>query len=134
MRRAPLAILAIAVALAGCGEDEGNSKGSVTAQAGKPIPVSGFEYGFEPGTITVRGGAGGGASKPVPVTFELKNDGSLPHDIHVRKDDSDLGGTEAVGDGDEASATVELEPGEYEFICSVGDHAELGMKGTLEVR
>jgi plastocyanin len=26
-----------------------------------------------------------------------------------------------------------LTPGTYEFICTVGDHAGLGMKGTLTV-
>jgi len=28
---------------------------------------------------------------------------------------------------------VRVERGRYEFICTVGDHAELGMKGTLTV-
>jgi uncharacterized cupredoxin-like copper-binding protein len=29
---------------------------------------------------------------------------------------------------------VNLEHGRYEMVCTVGDHAELGMTGELEVR
>jgi uncharacterized cupredoxin-like copper-binding protein len=29
---------------------------------------------------------------------------------------------------------VNLEHGNYEMFCTVGDHAELGMNGELEVR
>ena len=31
------------------------------------------------------------------------------------------------------STEVRVERGSYEFICTVGDHAELGMRGTLKV-
>jgi plastocyanin len=114
-------------ARAGCGDEGSDSKGSVTVEAGQPVQVKGYEYGFEPGTITVRGGGG------APIRFELTNDGSLPHDLHVRKGDEELGGTEAIGDGDEASASVKLAPGDYEVYCSIGDHADLGMTGDLKV-
>jgi plastocyanin len=128
MRRALPALAALAVAIGGCGDDNEGSRGTLTVEAGRPVPVRGFEYGFEPGTITVR--AGGRESE---VRFELTNAGSLPHDLHVREGDEELGGTEAIGDGDEASATVKLAPGDYEFYCSIGDHADLGMKGDLKV-
>jgi uncharacterized cupredoxin-like copper-binding protein len=29
---------------------------------------------------------------------------------------------------------VRLTPGTYEMLCTVGDHAELGMRGELEVK
>ncbi len=29
---------------------------------------------------------------------------------------------------------MKLEPGNYEMVCTVGDHAELGMTGELEVQ
>jgi uncharacterized cupredoxin-like copper-binding protein len=29
---------------------------------------------------------------------------------------------------------LRLEPGTYEMLCTVGDHAQLGMKGELTVR
>lgn len=96
--------------------------------SGRPVAVKGYEYGFDPGTITVRG-----ASGEASVRFELRNDGSLPHDLHVREGDEELGGTEAVGGGESADGTVRLAKGEYEIYCSIGDHADLGMTGTLRV-
>lgn len=115
-------------ALSGCGDDESGSKGSLTIDSGKPVPVRAFEYGFEPGTVTIRA-----KSAEVAVQFRLKNDGSLPHDLHVRAGDEELGGTEAIGDGKTAGTTLSLPKGEFEFYCSIGDHAELGMKGKLRV-
>ena len=129
MRRAPLATLMLLAALAGCGGDDDGSRGTLTVRAGEPVPVKGYEYGFEPGTITVQGARGA-----TPVRFELSNDGTLPHDIHVRKGDEELGGTEAIGDGERATASVTLAPGEYELYCSIGDHADLGMTGKLTVK
>jgi plastocyanin len=127
MRRALPVLTALVAALAGCGDEGSDSKGSVTVEAGQPVRVKAYEYGFEPGTITVRGGGSG------PIRFELTNDGTLPHDLHVRKGDDELGGTEAIGDGEEASESVTVPAGEYEFYCSIGDHADLGMTGKLTV-
>ena len=127
MRRALPVLIALAAGLAGCGDEGSDSKGSVTVEAGQPVRAKACEYGFEPGTITVRGGGGG------PIRFELANDGSLPHDLHVRKGDDELGGTEAIGGNQSASESVAVPPGEYEIYCSIGDHADLGMTGTLKV-
>ena len=71
--------------------------------------------------------------KPVPIRFTLRNDGSLAHDVHVEKDGSDLGGTPIFGPGKTEPGKATLAPGTYEFICTVGNHADLGMKGTLTV-
>jgi plastocyanin len=127
MRRALPVLTALAGVLAACGDEGSGSKGSVTVEAGQPVPVKAFEYGFDPGTITVRGGG------DRPVRFQLTNDGSLPHDLHVREGDDELGGTEAIGGGEEDEASVTLAPGEYEIYCSIGDHADLGMTGKLIV-
>ena len=135
MPRAPLASLALALALlpgvAGCGEDTESSSGSATVNAGQPVVVEGDEYSFKPGKITVR--APTGSPGNVPVRFELRNVGSLPHDINVRRGDEELGGVKAVGGGKTSSGTVELAPGDYEVYCSIGDHADLGMKGDLTI-
>lgn len=129
MRRAPVAVSLLLAALTGCGGDDEKSSGSATVRAGLPVVVEGDEYSFKPGTITVQGGG----AKQVPVRFELRNVGSLPHDIHVRAGDDELGGSEAIPDGETAPATVTLEPGDYEIYCSIGDHADLGMTGDLKV-
>ena len=136
MRRAPLALAPVALALtlvpvaAGCGEETEASSGSITVAAGQPVVVEGDEYSFKPGTITVRAA---GSRGTVPVRFVLRNLGALPHDIHVRRGDEELGGSEAVGADETARATVELAPGDYEIYCSIGDHADLGMTGDLKI-
>jgi plastocyanin len=128
MRRA-LTLLALgAFGLAGCGGDSGGGSGkTVTVSAGKPVQVEATEFRFSPSKIVVTGGGG-------PVEIALKNAGSSGHDLRVEKDGDDVGGTPVFSGGGTKTATVDLEPGSYEFICSVPGHEAQGMKGTLEVK
>jgi plastocyanin len=121
-------LVCAALALGGCGgDDDGGGGGSTTVDAGATVTVVGKEYSFSPSDITVQG-----AGK---VTIALKNEGSLAHDLHVLKDGDDLGGTPVFqGKGETKSGTVELQPGSYEFVCTVGNHEDLGMRGKLEVK
>src|SRR5436190_21192585 len=136
MRR-PLPALALATALlTGCGgggdkkKDEGvKSKDTVTVGHNQPIALGAFEYRFEPKNVIVNSGT----TQPTVVRFVLRNNGSLAHDLHVQKDGQDLGGTPIFAPGKVQSGRATLGPGTYEFICTVGDHASLGMKGTLVV-
>jgi uncharacterized cupredoxin-like copper-binding protein len=66
------------------------------------------------------------------ITLVMENPSAIEHNIAVRGEGIDEQG-EVVGQGDESTVTVELEPGEYEFYCSVPGHEEAGMKGTLTV-
>ena len=66
------------------------------------------------------------------VTLVMENPSALEHNIAVRGEGVDEQG-EVVGEGDESTVTAELEPGEYEFYCSVPGHEAAGMKGTLTV-
>jgi plastocyanin len=129
MRRLPLALALLLPALAGCGGDSTKSTGTVTVEAGQPVAIAADEYSFRPATVVVR--AGGKPS--VAVRFRLKNDGSLPHDIHVRAGDQDRGGTEPIGAGETTEGTVTLAPGDYKTFCSIGDHEDLGMRGKLTI-
>lgn len=64
-------------------------------------------------------------------TFELVNDGAILHDVTI-EELGDEKVVEAEG-GQSATGTVELEPGEYTYYCSVPGHRAAGMEGTLTV-
>jgi plastocyanin len=66
------------------------------------------------------------------VTLVMENPSQLEHNIALRGDGIDEKG-EVVGQGEESQVAVDLEPGEYEFYCSVPGHEDAGMKGTLTV-
>ena len=66
------------------------------------------------------------------ITLVMENPSAIEHNIAVRGGDVDEQG-EVVGQGDESTVTADLEPGEYEFYCSVPGHEAAGMKGTLTV-
>jgi plastocyanin len=127
-RLAPaLALVALlAVGCGGGGDDDSGGGPAVTVPANDTLKMTAKEYEFDPGGITVDGAG--------RLTIELTNDGSLAHDVVVRKDGKEVGGTQPFPGGDTKEATVNLEHGTYEFLCTVGDHAELGMKGTLTVK
>ena len=122
--------------LAGCGggdDKKGDGgrkqKEAVTVGHNQPIAFGADEYSFEPRNVIVNSGT----SQPSKVRFVLRNNGSLAHDLHVRKGGADLGGTPIFGPGKTESGEAVLGPGKYELLCTVGDHAALGMKGTLTV-
>ena len=125
MRRLlPLTAL-LALVAGGCGDDDEPGR-TVTAKPGKPVVVVADEYRFDPETIVL------GAAGRFRVEFE--NHGSLAHNLRVIDDGSDVGGTDTITGGQRRSATVAVKPGEYELVCTVGDHRELGMEGMLTVR
>jgi plastocyanin len=126
MRRlaAPFAILLL---VAGCGGDDGaGTSRSVTVDGGQTVTVKAHEYSFDPDRIVVRAAG--------PLTIRLENDGDLAHNIRVRRDGKEIGGTPSFPGGRTESARVRVVPGTYELLCTVGDHAELGMTGELEVK
>jgi plastocyanin len=132
----PGVLVATVLALAGCGGDDKKgddggekSRDAVTVGHNQPIAFGASEYAFQPKTVTVYAGT----SQPSVVRFVLRNNGSLAHDLHIQKDGSDLGGTAIFGPGKVESGEAKLGPGTYEFLCTVGDHAALGMKGKLVV-
>ena len=124
MTRPALTLAAVVLLAAGCGGGD-RPGGTVTAPAGGSVRVSAKEYSFDPSTIVVEGAG--------TLRLTLDNNGSLAHNLKVEKDGRVLGGTPAFPAGETRSATVQLASGSYEFVCTVGDHAELGMKGTLKV-
>jgi plastocyanin len=128
--RSPASLLSLTALLiaVGCGNDgdSGPKGGAVSLKAGSVLEVSAKEYSFSPAAV-VLGGAG-------ELRIRLRNNGSLAHNIKLRRDGDELGGTSSLPAGDAGTATVEVKPGRYELLCTVGDHAELGMTGELQVK
>ncbi len=118
-------ILAL-TATTGCGGDDEEGGRTVTVPAMQAVGVTGDEYRFDPENVVVEGGG--------VVALSFSNEGSLAHNLKVLRGDDELGGTETFEGGKAETAEVRLEPGSYRLVCTVGDHEDLGMTGTLEVR
>jgi plastocyanin len=88
--------------------------------------VTAREYSFDPETIVVEGGG--------TLTIRLDNAGDLAHNLRLRRDGREVGGTPTFEGGRTESGSVQVEPGKYQMLCTVGDHADLGMTGELEVK
>ena len=69
-----------------------------------------------------------------PVTFRIKNAGTMTHAIFVMNDTFEKGSAE-IAAGQEATLTVTLKPGTYDVYCPVSDetHKKAGMTRKLVV-
>jgi len=119
-----------ALALASCGGAEDPPNLPASGQAGEPLIVTAREYLFTPNRITLRGAGG----EPVRQRIVLRNQGELAHNIEVLDEERVLGKLRSFPAGQERALTVRLAPGKYDFICTVADHDQKGMRGTLDVR
>jgi plastocyanin len=72
------------------------------------------------------------SAKPGTVTVVLDNPSDVPHAIEVEGEGVEEVG-ETVGKGGVSKVTADLEAGEYEYYCPVGNHKDAGMEGTLTV-
>lgn len=125
MRRLALACASLLV-LAACGEeDQETTARPVAVNPNSTLRVTGREYSFDPNRVTVRGAG--------RLTIELRNAGKLAHNLELTRNGETVGGTPTFPGGETRSGRVNLEHGRYEMICTVGDHAELGMRGELVV-
>jgi plastocyanin len=124
LSRFALPLAAFVLLAASCGGDDQPGR-TVTAPADGAVRVIAKEYSFDPATIVMRG--------PGTLRVTLENEGSLAHNLKLMRDGEELGGTPSFPGGESRSARLRVEPGSYELVCTVGDHAELGMKGMLRV-
>jgi plastocyanin len=111
--------------MAACGDDDDAGR-TVTAQANAKLRVLADEYSFDPSTI-VLSGAG-------TLSLTLRNEGSLAHNLKLFRGAEEVGGVPTLPGGGSESTRLNLEHGNYRMVCTVGDHEELGMTGTLRVR
>jgi plastocyanin len=128
-----LALLALALAVAGCGgdDDEGDE-----ATPPAPPPPAATDNG-EATTLENPADAGGAlafekdelTAPAGEVTLVMENPSSLDHNIAIEGEEEG----EVVGQGGTSRVTATLEAGEYTFYCSVPGHQAGGMEGTLTI-
>jgi uncharacterized cupredoxin-like copper-binding protein len=152
-RLVAMALAVVALGAAGCGDDDDDgSNGS--AESGD---AGGGGYGAREGTRDeAKAGRGGGSTtlrlsadpggalrfdksslsaKAGKVTIVMRNPSSAtaPHAVEIEGKGVEKE-SEVVDPGGTASVSATLDPGEYEFYCPVGNHADAGMEGTLTVK
>ncbi len=111
----------LALGLAACGGDGGNTSGDPTTEP--DLRVMGTDaLKFEPTELTADAGT---------VAVELQAGETVEHNFVVEELDNTQ--VVMVQPGQSAVGTVELEPGTYTFYCSVPGHRTAGMEGTLTV-
>jgi plastocyanin len=140
------AALGVLVACGGSDDDGGGDDAAQTTTSSAPAPTSETATGSPSDT--------GGSTEAESVTvtsvdfsfeldedsfpagtyeFTLVNGGGSTHDLRIERDGEDVGGTEMINPGEQSSVTIDLEPGEYVFYCSVGNHRAMGMEMTVTV-
>jgi plastocyanin len=114
------AALLLVLSIAGCGGGE---------PAARPrdghVEITLDDFSIRP--QTVRAGPG-------RVTFEATNRGRLPHNFRLRRGAREPLQITTLLPGAAGTAAVTLRRGKYEMVCTVSNHEELGMRGTLVVR
>lgn len=118
--------LAVAVGLtalaSACGGDDGDtSLPAVDGPTSPQLEVRAGEMAYEPDAVAVEAGE---------VDVVLHNEGSMLHDLRIEDEPLVVEATP----GETGTGQVELEPGSYQFFCSISGHREAGMEGVLEVR
>jgi plastocyanin len=125
LRRSALTLTLCSLLLAACGDDDDSGR-TVTAPANAKLRVVADEYSFDPSGIVLRGAG--------TLTVRLDNKGSLAHNLKLFRGEEEIGGTPTLQASRSASTRLNLEHGSYRMVCTVGDHEQLGMTGTVAVR
>jgi plastocyanin len=125
-----LCVAGALLAMAGCGGSEEPPDLPAAVPAGRTLTVDAKEYVFSPNRVTVRGAPAKGTRQRI----QLDNRGTLAHNIEILDGDRIVDRLRSFPAGQRRSLTVDLPRGEYRFVCTVADHDEKGMRGTLKVR
>ena len=94
-----------------------------TTQAAQSVVAKETEFKIALPKIAVHAGR---------VTFDVQNDGKIPHDLVVQGNGVDAK-TPLLDAGQSKTLSVDLKPGTYDLFCSVPGHKEAGMDVKLTV-
>jgi uncharacterized cupredoxin-like copper-binding protein len=139
-----LALVAGALALAGCGGSKNTSSSASTpavtaatttqSTATTPAPAAGaLSIAANPeGQLKYNTTAL--AAKAGKVAIALTNNSPLSHNVTVESSAGSVVGATPTFQGGSKALTLNLTPGTYKFYCSVPGHRQSGMEGTLVVK
>jgi len=148
-------VMAVSIPLAACGDDDESDSGSASGGTSTQEDSGGGVYGGGGGDDKEKEAASGGgkgqtlkiAADPGgalkfdkssltadagKVTIVMDNPSDLPHAVEIEGSGVEVAG-DTVMKGGVSKASADLEAGEYEFYCPVGNHQDAGMEGTLTV-
>jgi len=119
-----------ALALGGCGDDDGGSGSSYGGgQSSTPknvvatIEVKETEYALNP--------ANPGVEDAGKVAFEVTNAGKIGHALEIEGPKGEQE-TDEIAPGETAKLTVDMgKPGKYTWYCPIADHEQQGMTGSV---
>ncbi|HSJ16845.1 MAG TPA: plastocyanin/azurin family copper-binding protein [Solirubrobacterales bacterium] len=139
LRVLPLALVVVVAAIAaGCGGDDDDDGGTTAAATQETTAAGGgggaqtvemTEFEFIPNDPSVKAGD----------TLTTDNTGSTVHNLTIEEGSDpeqaskELAATPDVAAGDSAELKVNVDRGEYSIVCTIGNHRELGMVGTIQV-
>jgi plastocyanin len=132
--RRTLLLGALVAALAGCGgDDDGGSAQTTQAEtttggggAAQTLQIEADPSGalrFSEDSLEANAGE---------VTIVMTNPSSVPHNVALEGGSVDEKG-EIVGKGEQSQVSATVEPGTYEFYCSVPGHEAAGMVTEITV-
>ena len=120
-RRGPAVLLgALALAAPGCQDDSPPAR-----PQGGTVDVVLDDFLIRPQRVR---------AEPGRIAFEAVNRGALGHTLRVKRGDRELVAIDTLLPGARASAAGTFERGDYDLVCTLGNHEELGMYGSLTVR
>jgi plastocyanin len=127
-------VLALALGLAACGggDDEGNGNGGGNAGGGggggttlQLAADPGGGFAFDKTSLEAPAGA---------VTIDFTNDASIPHNVTVEGNGVEDEATDTITQSSATLTLDDLQAGTYTYYCSVDQHREGGMEGTLTIK
>lgn len=118
------------------GEDEGRLAAAGAPEVSdKPIAASGGKLEIDANPTGALAFASTQAeAAPGAVEILSLNESPIQHNIAIKDAAGKLTEGDVVGTGGTSTLQASLEPGKYEFLCTVPGHEEGGMKGELTVK
>jgi plastocyanin len=133
------ALVALAtVGFTACGDDK---KDTTSTPAAAPAATTPAAADSGSATVTIAADPGGNlaydkktlSAKAGEVTVEFTNDSQVPHNVAIEQGETEAGSTDTIMKS-KTSKAFTLKAGTYTFYCTVGNHKDAGMQGTLTVQ